>query len=178
MFDLSGFESGPVAVALTGALLGWVLRPLFLRYRPAFFVAVAAIAVLATLYGLSGEARAVVDAPQPAQVPRKLAVAAVAPLDTPSEVHSLCATASEMARANGGSLAGEPARLVARALALDPDDAVAREMAANASFDEGDYAGALRQWRAIAGSLPPEAAQTQGIDSAIARARLMADASR
>ena len=42
MFDLSGFDSGPAAVALTGAVLGWVLRPLFLRYRPAFFVAIAA----------------------------------------------------------------------------------------------------------------------------------------
>jgi hypothetical protein len=63
MFELSGFESGPVAVALTGAVLGWVLRPLFLRYRPAFFVAIAAITVLAALYGLSSEARAVDDAP-------------------------------------------------------------------------------------------------------------------
>ena len=173
MFDLSGFESGPAAVALTGAVLGWVLRPLFLRYRPAFFVAIAAIAVLATLYGLSGEARAVNDTPAASSAPRKLPPPQPALVDAPVDVRSLCAQAREIARANGGSLAGEPAQLVARALALDPDDTVAREMAANAAFDEGDYAGAIRQWQALAPILPP-----QTVDGAIARARLMADAAR
>jgi hypothetical protein len=44
MFDLSGFEAGSAAVALTGAVLGWSLRPLFLRYRRSFVVAVAVLA--------------------------------------------------------------------------------------------------------------------------------------
>jgi len=51
MFDISGFEAGSVAVALTGAVLGWSLRPIFLRYRRAFVVAVAVLAAAgATAY--------------------------------------------------------------------------------------------------------------------------------
>src|SRR6188508_2413765 len=51
MFDMSGFEAGSVAVALTGAVLGWSLRPIFLRYRRAFVVAVAVLAAAgATAY--------------------------------------------------------------------------------------------------------------------------------
>ena len=51
MFDMSGFEAGSMAVALTGAVLGWSLRPVFLRYRRAFVVAVAILAAAgATAY--------------------------------------------------------------------------------------------------------------------------------
>ena len=178
MFELSGFESGPVAVALTGAVLGWVLRPLFLRYRPAFFVAIAAIAVLATLYGLSSEARAVDDTTAASPAPPRLSTAPQQQVDVPADARWLLSRARDIARSNGGSLAGEPARLVARALALDPDDTAVREMAANAAFDEGDYAGAIREWHALAAMLPPQAAQEQDIDGAIARARLMSDAAR
>ena len=44
MFDISGFEAGSAAVALTGAALGWSLRPIFLRYRRAVVVAAAVLA--------------------------------------------------------------------------------------------------------------------------------------
>ena len=51
MFDMSGFEAGSAAVALTGAVLGWSLRPIFLRYRRAFVVAAAVLAAAgATAY--------------------------------------------------------------------------------------------------------------------------------
>ena len=178
MFELSGFESGPVAVALTGAVLGWVLRPLFLRYRPAFFLAIGAIAVLAALYGLSSEARAVADPTVASPAPPRLSPPPTQQVDMPVDARSLLSRARDIARSNGGSLAGEPARLVARALDLDPDDATVREMAANAAFDERDYAGAIREWRALAAMLPPQAAQQQDIDGAIARATLMSDATR
>ena len=42
MFELA--EAGSVAVALTGAVLGWSLRPVFLRHRRAVVVAAAVLA--------------------------------------------------------------------------------------------------------------------------------------
>ena len=51
MFDISGFENGSLAIALAGAVLGWSLRPVFLRYRRAFVVAAAVLAAAgATAY--------------------------------------------------------------------------------------------------------------------------------
>ena len=55
-FDVSHYEIGAFAVALTGAAIGWSLRPLFLRYRPAFVLAAAAlVAVGAAAYELFDE---------------------------------------------------------------------------------------------------------------------------
>ena len=42
MFEIA--EAGSVAVALTGAVLGWSLRPVFLRHRRAVVVAAAVLA--------------------------------------------------------------------------------------------------------------------------------------
>ena len=180
MFDISGFEAGSAAVALTGAVLGWVLRPLFLRDRPTFVAAIAVIAALAALYGLSSEASAVNDArPVPHASPLPASPThPVAPVVAATETAALCEQAREIARANGGSLAGEPAQLVARALALDPSDPVALAMAASAAFDERDYDDAMRKWESLEAVLPPHSPQQREVEEGMARARLMADAAR
>lgn len=78
MFELA--EAGSVAVALTGAVLGWSLRPIFLRHRRAVVVAAA---VLAAAGAAAYDAFDRAPAPEP-RVPgiveRTLSVAETAPV--------------------------------------------------------------------------------------------------
>lgn len=68
MLEMTGL-SGPAAFALTGAVLGWSLRPLFIHRRRTFFAALAVIAFVAVLYGANEDARAV-DAQAPVTTAR------------------------------------------------------------------------------------------------------------
>ena len=54
------------------------------------------------------------------------------------------------------SFAGEPERLVARALAIDPDNLKALALSGSAAFDREDYATALRQWETMARLAPSD----------------------
>jgi hypothetical protein len=64
MLEMTGL-SAPAVFALTGAVLGWGLRPLFIHHRRAFFAAIAVIALVAVVYGANEDASAV-GAPTPA----------------------------------------------------------------------------------------------------------------
>jgi hypothetical protein len=120
MFDIPQFEIGAVTVALTGAAIGWSLRPLFLRYRRAFVVAAAALVTVgAAAYELFDEAPAPAVAPAAVQTlpPR---VADVARTAAPAPV----ATVQE---------SGFWADYL--------------EQAGNDAFAERDYQTAIRYWR-------------------------------
>jgi cytochrome c-type biogenesis protein CcmH len=56
----------------------------------------------------------------------------------------------------GRKLAGEPARLVAEALALDPNHPKALALAGTAAFEVGDYATAVRHWEKLAAVEPAD----------------------
>lgn len=73
--------------------------------------------------------------------------------DTPD---LLVREATAIAMANGGALAGEPRRLVQRAIEQQPDNAHALWMAATAAYQSGDYPTALDYYRRVAPMLDGE----------------------
>jgi hypothetical protein len=128
MFDMSGFEAGSAAIALTGAVLGWSLRPIFLRYRRAFVVAVAVLAAAgATAY----------DAFE-----TKPASQQVAP--------SVSRAAPELAGDSSPARESPPGSDDAWADYLD--------RAGRDAFVERDYASAIRYWRDASRLSPRHAA--------------------
>jgi cytochrome c-type biogenesis protein CcmH len=68
------------------------------------------------------------------------------------------------------SLDGEPSRLVARALALDPNHPKALSLAASAALERNDYATAIAQWRRLKMQFPPGSEETKEVDAMIAEA--------
>ncbi|PMR74613.1 c-type cytochrome biogenesis protein CcmI [Billgrantia endophytica] len=64
-----------------------------------------------------------------------------------------------------GSMGGEPAILIERALAIDPDHAQGLWMAGSLAFEEADLGAARRHWERLLGVLPadsPEAGVIRG----------------
>ena len=68
------------------------------------------------------------------------------------------------------SLEGEPSALVARALALDPNDEKALSLAASAAFYRRDFDAAIAQWRKLQALYPPGSDEAKGVESLIAEA--------
>ena len=68
------------------------------------------------------------------------------------------------------SLQGEPSRLVARALALDPNHPKALALAASGAMDRHDYDAAIAQWKKLKAQFPQDGAEAKEIDAMIAEA--------
>ena len=68
------------------------------------------------------------------------------------------------------SLQGEPSKLVARALAIDPAQPKALSLAATAALERNDYADAIDQWRKLKVQFPPGSHEANEIDAMIAQA--------
>lgn len=79
--------------------------------------------------------------------------------------------ADALAAQNNGKLAGEPLKLVERALVLEPKHVKALALSGTAAFDAQDYAGAVRQWEQVASALPPESPFLQQVRGSIDEAR-------
>ena len=81
---------------------------------------------------------------------------------TPNDANLWADYAFASAMVNGRSLAGQPMEFVNHALKLDPDNAKALGLAANAAFEAKDYQKAIDYWRRLAKQVPPnsEVAQT------------------
>lgn len=79
---------------------------------------------------------------------------------------------------NGNSLDGEPEKLIAKALTLEPENVKALALAGTAAFNRGDAASAAKQWEHALRNVEPEsgmAVQLQGaLDEARQRAGLAA----
>jgi cytochrome c-type biogenesis protein CcmH len=71
----------------------------------------------------------------------------------------------------GQTLAGEPSKLIARALQLDPDNVKALALAGTVAFDAQDYKGALRHWERMASKVDPQSEIGKNAESMIAEAR-------
>ena len=88
----------------------------------------------------------------------------------PQDPSVLADLADAIALNQGRVLAGEPARLVAAALALEPDHRKALALAGSAAFEARDYATAARHWGRIVALEPadsPLAAQARaGVEEA------------
>jgi len=91
----------------------------------------------------------------------------------PGDAQVLADYADALAVANGRTLAGEPAALVSKALAIDPRNVKAQTLAGTAAFERHDYADASTHWqRARELSRDPEFIRQ--IDASLATARASA----
>jgi len=82
--------------------------------------------------------------------------------------------AESMALARNRRVSGEPERLAARALALQPDHAKALALLATAAFERRDFDGSIALWQKLEATLPPgseDVAQTQAAIAEIERIR-------
>jgi cytochrome c-type biogenesis protein CcmH len=68
------------------------------------------------------------------------------------------------------SLEGEPSRLVARALALDPNHPKALSLAASAAFNRKDFDGAIAEWRKLQAQFPQGSDEAKEVGTMIAEA--------
>lgn len=82
----------------------------------------------------------------------------------------LCEYADVLGMAQGGSLAGKPAELIAQALAINPKHPAALEMAGSAAYAEGRYADAVRYWKELLADLSPNSERYGELADAVARA--------
>jgi cytochrome c-type biogenesis protein CcmH len=75
----------------------------------------------------------------------------------------------------GRKLAGEPAQLARRALALDARHPKALALAGSAAFEAGDYASAIAHWQVLQSVLPPDSTDAANVAANIAEAQALAD---
>lgn len=82
----------------------------------------------------------------------------------------LCEYADALGMAQGGTLAGRPAELIAKALAINPAHPAALEMAGSVAYEEGRYADAVRYWKQLLADLTPGSERHTELSMAVARA--------
>lgn len=75
--------------------------------------------------------------------------------------------------ARGQTLAGEPEKLIQRALVLDPDNLQALALAGSAAFERKDYANAIKPWQSLLAQVPQESEMARSIEASIEKARAM-----
>ncbi len=79
--------------------------------------------------------------------------------------------ADALGSAQGGTLAGKPQELIARALKADPNSWKANALAGTAAFDAKDYSKAVFYWERTKANVPPDSEFAKGLDASIAEAR-------
>lgn len=88
----------------------------------------------------------------------------------PPNASLLADYADVVAMAQGRRLSGEPEKIIARALSIDPRHVKSLALAGSAAFERGDFAAAIAQWRDILALVPPESQAAQSISNSIADA--------
>jgi cytochrome c-type biogenesis protein CcmH len=73
-----------------------------------------------------------------------------------------------------GRLAGEPARYIAAALALDPQHAKALWLQASLAHEERRYSDALATWRRLQAVVPPDSSDARIVEANIVEAARLA----
>lgn len=86
---------------------------------------------------------------------------------TPKDADLWADYAYATAMANGRSLQGKPMEFVNRALQLDPANAKALGLAANAAFEAKDYQKAIDYWQRLLKRVPPNSDIAKAINSRI-----------
>ena len=82
-----------------------------------------------------------------------------------------CELADALGMAQGGRLAGRPAELVQKALALGPAHPRALEMAGSVAYEARDYRRAVVFWEQLLVQLAPGSAEHAQLSQAISRSR-------
>jgi cytochrome c-type biogenesis protein CcmH len=82
--------------------------------------------------------------------------------------------ADVLAMAQGQTLRGEPEKLIAKALEVDPNNLKALALAGSAEFEKKNYAGAAKYWERMRPLVPADSEQAKAIDANVAEARGLA----
>lgn len=88
----------------------------------------------------------------------------------PPSANLLADYADIMAMAQGRRLSGEPEKIVARALAIDPRHIKSLALSGSVAFERGDFGAAVQVWRTILTLVPPDSKVAQSIGNSIADA--------
>jgi len=88
-----------------------------------------------------------------------------------SDAALLADYADALAMAQGRSLAGEPEKIIQRALAIDPQNVKALALAGTAAFERRDYPVAAEYWERILKVAPEESELAQSVRASIAEAK-------
>jgi len=92
----------------------------------------------------------------------------------PDNAQLLADYADALAMAQNRRLEGEPEKLIARALKIDPNNVKALALAGTIAFDRKDYASAVTHWQRIVQTAPPDSKIKQAIEASIAEAQALA----
>ncbi len=96
----------------------------------------------------------------------------------PGNVDLLADLAEALALRNGRTLAGEPTRLLERALKLDPDNDKALALSGSAAFERKDYKAAIRYWEALLKQPGVSGELAQSLSAGITEARALSAGKR
>ena len=92
----------------------------------------------------------------------------------PDDAQLLADYADTLAMARGGRLAGEPEKIVERALRADPDNGKALALAGTIAFENKDFATAVNHWQRLQGLIPADSELARSIQAGIAEAKRLA----
>lgn len=85
----------------------------------------------------------------------------------PPDAQNFADFADIIAMSQGKRLAGEPEKLVQRALEIDPRNVKALALSGTIAFDRQDYNQAIREWQKVLALLPEESATAASIQGSI-----------
>ena len=88
----------------------------------------------------------------------------------PADAGVLADWADVLGMAQGKRLAGEPARLVQRALDIDPKNVKALALAGSVAFESRDYAAARGYWERLIAVVPPDSEMARSVGGSIQEA--------
>jgi cytochrome c-type biogenesis protein CcmH/NrfG len=91
----------------------------------------------------------------------------------PDDAGALTDLAVMLAMSTTQHLAGEPERLIERALAIDPKNAQALALSGSVRFERKDYAGAIALWRQVLAQVPAESPIAGSIAQSIEKAQAL-----
>jgi cytochrome c-type biogenesis protein CcmH len=92
----------------------------------------------------------------------------------PDNAEVLADYADILAMAQDKSLLGEPEKLVARALAIDPKNVKALALSGSAAFERRDYPAAIAQWKKLQAVVPADSDFGRSTAGSIAEAQRLA----
>ena len=92
----------------------------------------------------------------------------------PRDAQLLADFADALAMARGQRLAGEPARLIERALEIDPKNLKALALAGTVAFERQDYANAAALWSRMLPQVPADSEDARSISENVEEAKKLA----
>ena len=123
----------------------------------------------ATGWAMLGRSYSVLD-----RFPEAAAAYANAVKRSPPDAQLLTDYADALAMAQGRRLEGEPERLIAQALKIDPRNVKALALAGTAAFESKDFKGAIAHWQKILEIVPTNSDMADSIRDSIADAQQLA----